>query len=1087
MAHPLHIANGLILDYAISGAGGSDAFLLADANGNVTSLSSIPVARLTAQTALRAAAFDGSGILTPSATTSTELSYVSGVTSSIQTQLNAKQALISLTANRLVISDGAGSLTVSPTTATEASYLSGVSSAIQTQLNGKQATITGGASTIVSSNLTASLALVSDGSGKVAVSAVTATELGYVSGVTSALQTQLGTKLTVTLTSPVSGNIITYNGSTWVNSAAPAGTLPVGGVANQYLTKIDGTNYNTQWTTLTATKITDLTATASEINILHTVTTTTAQLNYLNTATSNIQTQLNNKLGNALSLNAVWVGNVSNLPGEVPAGSEGQVFTISAGVPSWQTTAGTGTVTSVAISGGTTGLTTSGGPITTTGTITFAGTLIAANGGTSFASYTTGDLLYASGATALSKLAIGTNGYILTVAGGVPTWAAASSVGWAVSGATTITGNTNQTGAFNNTFNLNKVAVTQNAMSSAWVSAFVVTPGGHTALTASTEFIDVDFAFNRSETWAAGTVATQRQAYFRGVTLVGASATATFTDAYTVYIDAPTAGANASITRKWALGVNGNMAIGNPNASAFFAIRSTGATTGSLIRVQNSTPSTLLFMQEDGSIAFVQVAESASWTTAFKISPGAHTAITNTAENIDFDINLNRIVTWAGSGTVTTQRQVYFRGATLAGASAQTFTNAYTVFIDAPTAGTNATITNKYALGIGGDFVGTGATFKMSAPNGTLGLVSSAGESLRVQTTGNVSIGTTTDSARLYVLQPPLSSAWTPLAKLDGGAHTAITASTELHDVNINLSRIVQWSTGTLTTQRAVRIQAPTYAFVGASMLTNAYTFYVDGSPAAGVNATITNSFTAGFGGKVQFNQTTTTSPIQIVGFTSDPSAPVEGEIAYNTTSHLMKYYNGTGWIVISATLSGIGAATSSNTIDNLANAQEWDWNSLTSGTAFTISSTNTGAASNSQKLLFVNMLGLNSTSSQTTIAADIQNGHGGTGAINKALRLNSANGATNYALEVAGGDLLFSSTVGANIKLDTTVGTKIGTSTSQKISFWNATPIVQPTTAIAASSFVANTSLIANDSATWDGYTAGQVVKALRNFGILA
>jgi len=43
---------------------------------------------------------------------------------------------------------------------------------------------------------------------------------------------------------------------------------------------------------------------------------------------------------------------------------------------------GGGTVTSVAVSGGTTGLTTSGGPITTAGTITLAGTLAIANGGT---------------------------------------------------------------------------------------------------------------------------------------------------------------------------------------------------------------------------------------------------------------------------------------------------------------------------------------------------------------------------------------------------------------------------------------------------------------------------------------------------------------------------------------------------------------------------------------------------------------------------------------------------------------------------------------------------------------------------------
>lgn len=57
----------------------------------------------------------------------------------------------------------------------------------------------------------------------------------------------------------------------------------------------------------------------------------------------------------------------------------------------------------------------------------------------------------------------------------------------------------------------------------------------------------------------------------------------------------------------------------------------------------------------------------------------------------------------------------------------------------------------------------------------------------------------------------------------------------------------------------------------------------------------------------------------------------------------------------------------------------------------------------------------------------------------------------------------------------------------SGKVGLYAVTPIVQPTTAIAASTFTANTSGIANDTATFDGYTIGQVVKALRNMGILA
>lgn len=76
---------------------------------------------------------------------------------------------------------------------------------------------------------------------------------------------------------------------------------------------------------------------------------------------------------------------------------------------------------------------------------------------------------------------------------------------------------------------------------------------------------------------------------------------------------------------------------------------------------------------------------------------------------------------------------------------------------------------------------------------------------------------------------------------------------------------------------------------------------------------------------------------------------------------------------------------------------------------------------------------------------------------------------------------------VDANLKLGTTTGTKIGTATSQKLGFWNATPIVQPTTGVAAAVFAANSGTAVNDASTFDGYTLLQVVKALRNAGLLA
>lgn len=64
--------------------------------------------------------------------------------------------------------------------------------------------------------------------------------------------------------------------------------------------------------------------------------------------------------------------------------------------------------------------------IVTVGTITsgtWSATTIASNkGGTGFATYATGDIIYASAANTLSKLSIGTSGQILQVIAGVPAW-----------------------------------------------------------------------------------------------------------------------------------------------------------------------------------------------------------------------------------------------------------------------------------------------------------------------------------------------------------------------------------------------------------------------------------------------------------------------------------------------------------------------------------------------------------------------------------------------------------------------------------------------------------------------------------------
>lgn len=69
-----------------------------------------------------------------------------------------------------------------------------------------------------------------------------------------------------------------------------------------------------------------------------------------------------------------------------------------------------------------------------------SGTLPAANGGTAQSTWATGDMLYASGTNTLAKRTIGSAGQILTVSGGVPTWAAPAYTGTVTNVSTVTTG-----------------------------------------------------------------------------------------------------------------------------------------------------------------------------------------------------------------------------------------------------------------------------------------------------------------------------------------------------------------------------------------------------------------------------------------------------------------------------------------------------------------------------------------------------------------------------------------------------------------------------------------------------------------------
>lgn len=116
---------------------------------------------------------------------------------------------------------------------------------------------------------------------------------------------------------------------------------------------------------------------------------------------------------------------------------------------------GSGTVTSVNVSGGTTGLTTSGGPITTSGTITLSGTLNVANGGT--------------GATTLTGYVYGNGTGAMTASTTIPNTA--------ITGLGTLS-----------TQNANNVAITGGSIDGTTVGATTATTVRGTTITATSQF-----------------------------------------------------------------------------------------------------------------------------------------------------------------------------------------------------------------------------------------------------------------------------------------------------------------------------------------------------------------------------------------------------------------------------------------------------------------------------------------------------------------------------------------------------------------------------------------------------------------------
>lgn len=163
---------------------------------------------------------------------------------------------------------------------------------------------------------------------------------------------------------------------------------------------------------------------------------------------------------------------------------------------------------------------------------------------------------------------------------------------------------------------------------------------------------------------------------------------------------------------------------------------------------------------------------------------------------------------------------------------------------------------------------------------------------------------------------------------------------------------------------------------------------------ASATTGTLATAISIGADQKSTFTQTTTTSPINLTGFATDPSSPVEGEISYNTTSHLLKFYNGTSWIGPgSGTVTSVSVVTAQGVSGSVATSTTTPAITLTLGALTGVTSFN----------------GLVVTANTGVVTTGTWNGsvlgaaYGGTGIANNAASTLTISGNFGTTLTVSG------------------------------------------------------------------------------------
>lgn len=311
---------------------------------------------------------------------------------------------------------------------------------------------------------------------------------------------------------------------------------------------------------------------------------------------------------------------------------------------------GSGTVTSVAFSGGTTGLTVTGSPITTSGTITLAGTLAVANGGTGATNATTartnlgattvGANVFTAVDAAAARTAIGAgtgNGSVTSV-GGTGTVS-----GLTLSGSVTSSGNLTLGGT---------LAVTPANFASQTANTFLAAPNGSAGAPTFRAIVAADVpTLNQNTTGSAATLTTSRNFSISGGGITAAAVA--FNGSAAVTLSASVDAGHITLARMANLAANS--IIGNNTGSPATPLALTTAQTTAMLDTFTSSLKGLAPASGGGTTNFLRA--DGTWAAppgGGGVTDGDKGDITVSSAGATWTIDAGVVTTTKMGGDVTT-------------------------------------------------------------------------------------------------------------------------------------------------------------------------------------------------------------------------------------------------------------------------------------------------------------------------------------------------------------------------------------------------------------------------------------------------